>query len=298
MKRLDAPALPPWLSEQLPFERYAVQIDGHRLHVMEQGEGRPVLLLHGNPTWGYLWRKVAQELLGEPLRLVMPDLLGLGLSDKPREASAHSLAGHIDLIAKLIEGLDLQGAVGVGQDWGGPIVFGAFARVPERMAGMVVLNTVLGPPKPGFKSTAFHRFANGPFAPIAFRLFGFPQRALHTAQGDRSSIRGVVKRSYTWPLRGLANNVAPLALARLVPDRLDHPSIHELTALHAFVVGFQGPQAIVWGDRDPVLGKLRRRTERWLPDATVTVTQAGHFLQEEVPKEIADAVRDVVSRIP
>ena len=297
MKRLDAPALPAWLAGTLPFERYAVNIDGHRLHVMEQGEGRPVVLMHGNPTWAYLWRKVARELAGEPLRLVMPDLLGLGLSDKPRDPGVHTLGTHAGLMAKLIEGLDLQGAVAVGQDWGGPIVFGAFMRVPERMAGMVVLNTVLGPPSPGFKPAAFHRFAHGPLAPLAFRLFGFPQRWLHGAQGDRSSIRGEVKRAYVWPLKGLANNVAPLALARMVPDSLEHPSVGELETLNGFVKSFEGPQAIVWGDRDPVLGRLRRRTERWLPSATVTATEAGHFLQEEVPEKIAAAIRDVVRRI-
>jgi cis-3-alkyl-4-acyloxetan-2-one decarboxylase len=298
MKRLDAPSLPGWLAPELAdFTRYAVEIDGHRLHVMEQGEGRPVVLMHGNPTWGYLWRKVAKELLGEPVRLIVPDILGLGLSDKPRDAGVHQLATHTDLMSKLFEGLDLQGAIAVGQDWGGPIVFGGFARVPDRLAGIVVLNTVLGPPKAGFKSTAFHRFANSPLAPIGFRLLGFPQGWLHTAQGDRSSIRGAVRKAYVWPLRGLSNNVAPLALARMVPDSLEHPSIGELKAVQAFVTGFEGPKAIVWGDRDPVLGKLRRRTERWLPDAEVTVTQAGHFLQEEVPAEIAAAIRSVKERI-
>lgn len=298
MNRLEAPALPGWLAGQLEgLERYCVEIDGHRLHVMEQGEGQPVVLMHGNPTWGYLWRKVAAELRGEPFRLVMPDLLGLGLSDKPQDARVHRLALHAGLMARLIAGLDLEDAIAVGQDWGGPVVFGAFRREPQRMAGMVVLNTVLGPPKEGFKSTAFHRFANSPLAPIAFRLGGYPQRALHTAQGDKSSIRGEVRRAYTWPLRGLSRNVAPLALARMVPDSLDHPSVEELAELQAFVTGFEGPSAIVWGDRDPVLGRLRRRTERWLPNATVTATQAGHFLQEEVPMEIAAAIRDVAARI-
>ena len=297
MNRLPAPPLPDWLAPELPFDRYSVELDGHRLHVMEQGEGRPVVLVHGNPTWGFLWRKVMKELTGEPLRLVVPDLLGLGLSDKPRDPGVHTLETHAGLVAKLIEGLDLQGAVAVGQDWGGPIVFGAFSRVPERLGGMVVLNTVLGPPKPGFRPTAFHRFSSGPLAPLAYRVFGFPQRWLHSAQGDRRSIRGATRRAYVWPLKGLANNVAPLALARIVPDSTEHPSVPELEALHAFVTSFPGPKAIVWGDRDPVLGRLRRRTERWLPDATVTVTQAGHFLQEEVPGEIAAAIREVAGRV-
>ncbi len=288
--------IPAWLDEQLPFRHRDLQLGGHRIHVMEQGEGRPVLLSHGNPTWGYLWRKVAAELVGEPLRLVMPDLLGLGLSDKPQDPAVHTLAGHIGRMAELIRTLDLQDVIAVGQDWGGPIGIAPFIDMPERLGGLVVLNTVLGPPRPGFKPTTFHRFAHSPLAPIAFRGLGFPQRWLHTAQGDRSSIRGATRRAYTWPLRGTANNVAPLALARMVPDSMQHPSIEPLTRLQAFIEAYEGPAAIVWGDRDPVLGKLRPRIERWLPKAKVTVTQAGHFLQEEVPAEIAAGIRDVASR--
>lgn len=290
--------IPAWLEEQLPFRRSFVEIDGHRMHVMEQGEGRPVLMVHGNPTWGFLWRKVAAELVDEPLRLVMPDLLGLGLSDKPSDPAVHTLDGHIGRMSALIQQLDLHGVVAVGQDWGGPIGIAPFIDMPERLAGLVVLNTVLGPPRPGFSPTAFHRFAHGPLAPLVFRGFGFPQRWLHTVQGDRSSIRGEVRRAYTWPLRGRANNLAPLALARIVPASMESPSIAPLTRLRDFVQGYGGPSAIVWGDRDPVLGKLRPRIERWLPDARVTVTQAGHFLQEEVPVEIASAIRDVSSRCP
>ena len=79
----------------LPFERYTIEVDGHKLHVMEQGSGRPVLLLHGNPTWGFLYRKVAAELRNAGVRLVMPDLIGLGLSDKPRDPNAHTLRAQI-----------------------------------------------------------------------------------------------------------------------------------------------------------------------------------------------------------
>jgi cis-3-alkyl-4-acyloxetan-2-one decarboxylase len=118
---IPAPPLPAWLDRMVPFERSVVDLGEHRVHVMQAGSGRPVLMLHGNPTWGFLWRKVAAELRGEPLRLVMPDLVGLGFSDKPRDLAAHTLENHGRWMAALVERLDLRDLVFVGQDWGGPI---------------------------------------------------------------------------------------------------------------------------------------------------------------------------------
>jgi len=153
----------------------------------------------------------------------------------------------------------------------------------------------VSPPRAGFRPTRFHRFSRVPLvSDVAFRLLGFPQNALHRAQGDAASIRGDVARAYRYPLRRLRDNAAPLALARMVPDgRADHPSLVPLEHVQAFVTSFAGPVAIVWGDRDPVLGRLRKRIEALLPKAVVTRTEAGHFLQEEVPAEIAAAIRSV-----
>jgi haloalkane dehalogenase len=297
---VNPPALPRWIEDMLPpgGRRSLIDTGDGRMHVMEWGQGRPVLMLHGNPSWGFLYRKVVAELAGEPLRIVVPDLVGLGLSDKPRRADAHTIPAHGARVAALIDALDLRDLVFVGQDWGGPIGLHALHQRPGRLAGMVVLNTVLGPPKVGFKPTAFHRFANMPVvSELAFRALGLPERTMRLVQGDRASIRGRVSRAYVWPLRRLRDRTAPLALARMVPDSQQHWSIAPLRECEAVVTGFRGPAAIVWGDRDPVLGRVRTRCEALLPQAVVTRTKAGHFLQEEVPAEIADAVRGVARRI-
>jgi haloalkane dehalogenase len=264
------------------------------MHLMEAGQGRPVLLLHGNPTWSFLYRKVAAALAGDRLRLILPDLIGLGFSDKPRRGAEHRLESHALWLGALLDGLRLQDPILVVQDWGGPIALRALADRPGLAGGLVILNTVVGPPRPGFRPSFFHRLARLPVvSDLLFRGLGFPQNSLHRVQSDPKSIRGAVARAYRFPLAGLRNNVAPLALARMVPDSLDHPSIPALQKCQTFVEGFPGPLAVVWGDRDPVLGRVRSWIEKLLPRARVTRTPAGHFLPEEVPEEIAEAVRFV-----
>lgn len=266
---------------------------------MEWGTGLPVLMLHGNPTWGFLYRRVVAALGGQPLRAIVPDLAGLGFSDKPSDPSFHTLEGHARAIGALLDGLRLDAAAAVAQDWGGPIALRAFSERGGLLRGLVLLNTVVGPPRPGFRPTLFHRLARVPLvSDFVFRRCAFPQAYLRFAQGDRRSIAGDVARAYRYPLRGRANNLAPLALARMVPDGPGHPSIEALARCQEFVTGFDGPLEIVWGDRDPVLGRARRHLGRLLPRARVTATQAGHFLQEEVPTEIAAALLRVASEIP
>jgi pimeloyl-ACP methyl ester carboxylesterase len=299
VERFPAPPLPDWIARQLPpgLRRFRVDVGGYRMHVVEAGQGRPVLMLHGNPAWSFLYRKVAAAMAGDELRLVMPDLIGLGFSDRPRSASEHTLEAHARWLGALVDGLELRDLVYVGHDWGGPIGLLALADRPELASGLVILNTVVSPPRAGFRPTRFHRFSRVPLiSDVAFRLLGYPQNSLHRAQGDPGSIRGDVARAYRYPLRRLRDNAAPLTLARMVPDgRPGHPSLAPLERVQAFVTSFAGPVAIVWGDRDPVLGRALRRIEALLPDATVTHTQAGHFLQEEVPEDIAAAIRTVAA---
>ena len=299
MEKLPAPELPPWIAKEVPFTRYRIAVgDGLHMHVMETGRGRPVLMVHGNPTWGFLYRKVAMRLQGQRLRVIMPDLIGFGFSDKPRDFSMHTIRNHSKWLGSLIDQLDLDDLILVCQDWGGAIGVHPFTSRRDRLGGMVVLNTVLDAPSPGFKPTAFHRFSHVPLiSDFVFRVLPLPQAALHMAQGDKSTIRGDVARAYRYPLRHMRDRVAPLATARMAVDTMDHPSIPALEECAAFVRSFDGPKAIVWGRCDPILARALKRTKALLGDPPVTETQAGHFLQEEVPDEIAAAVLDVNRRL-
>ncbi len=267
------------------------------MHFIDHGpeRARPVLMLHGNPTWSFLWRKVINRL--PEMRCVAPDLLGFGLSDRLPRLEDHSVERHAEAIAELVEALELRGIVFVGQDWGGPIGARVCSMLPDRIAGVVLSNTaVVLPARP--RGTTFHRFARMPIiSDVVFRGLGFPQNILARVQGDRSSIQGVVAKAYTWPLRSLMDRAGPLALARMVPDGPDHPSMPALRHGESFMTSFAGPTALVWGTRDPILGKALARHEKAFPRAYVAATQAGHFTQEEIDEELAMAIEEVAVRI-
>jgi cis-3-alkyl-4-acyloxetan-2-one decarboxylase len=298
--------LPAWIASQLPAgaREREIATRGERMHVLEWGPecGHTIVLVHGNPTWGFLWRKVVAELrarpAGEALRLVVPDLIGLGRSSKPAAKSAHTLEHHGAWLGDVIDELVPGPLVLVAQDWGGPIGLYAMADRIARLRGLVLGNTAVSPPAPGFKPTLFHRLSQLPVASnVLFEWLGFPLGVLHTSQGDRSTIRGDVARAYRWPLRRRKDRAAPLALARMVPDSATkHPSLIALGRVDATFRSVQVPISLVWGKRDPILGRVINHLERMRPDAKVVRTGAGHFLQEEVPAELADAVLDVAAR--
>lgn len=310
----SAPAVPGWIAAMLPSSRGAYYLEqgpdaGRRLHYLdhldpldprEPGDAADrdptaVVMVHGNPTWSFLWRKVIAALPRR--RCVAPDLLGLGLSSMLPRLADHTLDRHADALVELLDALQLPRYVLVGQDWGGPMIAAIGARRPQRVAGVVLANTsVVLPKRP--RGTWFHRFARMPvISDLAFRELGFPQATLWTVQGDRRSLLGgKAAAAYRWPLRNRRDRIAPLALARMVPDGPDHPSMEPLRRGQAWLERFEGPMALVWGVRDPILGRALRRHEQAFPRAPVTTTTAGHFLQEEVPLALAAAIEDVLTR--
>jgi cis-3-alkyl-4-acyloxetan-2-one decarboxylase len=297
--------IPDWIARQLPPDarEHELATRGERMHVLEWGprDGHAIVMVHGNPTWGFLWRKVIAELRARPggdrLRFVVPDLIGLGLSTKPAKP-AHTLEHHGAWLGDVLDALVPGPLVMVGQDWGGPIGLYAMTDRRARLRGIVLGNTAVSPPAPGFKATPFHRLSQLPIVSnIVFEWLGFPLGVMHRTQGDRSSIRGEVARAYRWPLRRRADRAAPLALARMVPDSAErHPSLAGLRRVDELFRTAKVPIALVWGTKDPILGRVINHLERLRPDATIVRTGAGHFLQEEVPRELADAVLDVDRR--
>lgn len=290
-----APALPDWITVQFPYARRLFHNGPHTIHFVDEGSGPAVLLQHGNPTWSYLWRRVIARLIPGGIRVIAPDLVGLGLSSKPRDPSVHTLEFHANQVSALVAALQLDSLTVVGQDWGGPIVGLMAARHPQWIRGAVFANTMLAQPERPPRVTPFHRFANMPLiSDFAFKRLLFPIPVLHKVQGDRDSIGRREKRAYRYPLRRPADRVAPLAFARMVPLDLSHPTVQTLGEVDAWARNFSGPVRLVWGMQDPILGPSLKKMKELFPAAPVTETDAGHFLQEEVPMLLAEAILKVL----
>jgi haloalkane dehalogenase len=282
----------------MPFQRRVYRGGPYAIHFVDEGVGLPVLLQHGNPTWSYLWRKVIRRLAETGVRVVAPDLVGLGLSDKPRDAGVHTLTFHAQQIEGLLRALELDRVTIVGQDWGGPVLGLVAARNPELVHGAVFANTGLAAPRREGTLSWFHRLANMPLvSDLLFRWLNFPIPVMHRVQHDRSSIGRTEKKAYRYPLRKVGDRTAPLALARMVPTGLDHPSVEPMRQVEAWAGSFSGPVRLVWGRSDPILGRGLKSMRRLFPGAPVVETEAGHFLQEEVPEALAEAIQAVVSEV-
>lgn len=295
----EAFPLPDYAARQITaqYKSYFVEVEpGIKIHVLEVGSGFPVYMQHGNPTSGFLYRKVAQELPTYKLRLIMPTLAGLGFSSKI-PASSHTLENHIRWINTALQKLQLNQLVFVGQDWGGPIGMGALAKSPHLLQGAVVMNTGLTAPEEDMDLSRAHAIVKTPvigefLLGVVFSIFD----QLARLQGDPASITQDAIDLYARPVRESGNSKAPVALMRMVTDGPSHKTAPAMQTIEAYARGLNIPIELIWGMQDPVLSRGLPMMKQLFPQAPVTETDAGHFLQEEVPADIAAAILRVVEQ--
>jgi haloalkane dehalogenase len=269
-----------------PFSPHYFEWEGLRLHFLDEGEGRPVLLLHGEPDWSYLYRRMVPILAGH-FRVVAPDYAGFGRSDKPTEIEWYTYDRHVASIESLVEHLDLREAIVVVQDWGGPIGLRAAVEMRSRFAGLVVMNTGLfgsaGWPTPGF--LRWRRFAErvGLDLPVGRVMQSSVVRPLDDAT--------LAAYEAPWPVRESKAGVAAFPL--LVPISAEDPGSLALGRVAEELRGWQVPALVAWSDRDPIFPlEQGEAMARALPGAegVWVVEGAGHMLQEDRGEAIAEKV--------
>ena len=281
------------------YKSYFIEVEpGIKIHVLEIGEGYPVYLQHGNPTTGLLYRKVVESLPLDSVRAIMPTMVGLGFSTKV-PASEHTLDNHMRWMNSVLKTLNLTEVVFVGQDWGGPVGMGALSLSPGVLKGAVVMNTGVRAPRVPMDLSRAHALVKTPLVgellveampPLFFSR-------LAEVQGDPATMPPQVMDLYRRPLQGSGNAKATLALMRMVADGPDHASSPALRDIERYVEGLDIPAELVWGMNDPILARGLPVMQKMLPTAPVIETEAGHFLQEEVPEIIAAAVLRIVERV-
>jgi haloalkane dehalogenase len=278
---------PAWLSNQLyPFESHYAELDGNSVHYVDEGSGSPLLLLHGNPTWSFLYRDVIKGLR-DRYRCIAPDYPGFGLS---RAAPGHGFtpAEHATVIERFVEALDLSGVTMMVQDWGGPIGFAVATRQPERFSAFVIGNTWAWPKSdPG--TQVFSRVLGGPLGGYLILRRNFFVEKIVPGNVKRHKLAPEVMDHYRAPF--------PTAESR----RPLHVFPREILASRPFLAEIeQGlgrlsdrPALLVWPTRDIAFKEPeRRRWEQLFPNhRTVILEGAGHYIQEDSAPEIVGAIR-------
>jgi len=293
MNNLSYNTIPEWIQRRLPYNHYNINVNGKNMHVMEKGKGKPIVLVHGNPMWGYLYKKVLDQINSSEVRLIVPDLIGFGFSDKIK-IGEHSLEAHTEWMSNFFKTIKEDSIGLVIHDWGGMIGVAGAMRAGKKINGLVVMNTSVTAPKDGFNPTWFHNLSQMPIiSDLLFRIFNFPQAYLGLFQGIPNSYSKEDLRSYKYPLRKFTDNIGPLALARMVPNNMSHPSVAIEKEVEEFLRSYKGPAEIVWGMNDSVMWKLRRRTERLFPQAKTVKTDAGHFVQQESPEKVVESMKKI-----
>lgn len=258
-----------------PFAPHYVEQDGLRLHYLDEGEGDPVLLLHGEPTWSFLYRKLIPPLAGVA-RCVAPDYLGFGRSDKPTDRGWYSYDRHSESLARFVRELDLQKITVVVQDWGGPLGFRFAVENPERVARLVVMNTGIGARAPNEEWLRFQAFMRRVDTEIV------PGQLVSMSLVQPTTDEVIA--GYDAPFPVPESRIGVVQFPELVATSADHPSGPAMLAVREQLRGFDRPALVLFGDSDPifprkaaeVMAELLPRSELDPP-----IAGAGHFLQED-----------------
>jgi haloalkane dehalogenase len=258
------------------------------MHYVDEGQGKPVLLLHGEPTSSFLWRKIIPQLPG---RKVAPDLIGFGRSDKPAEIGWYSYDRHVESVARLVEELDLTDLTLVVHDWGGPIGLRFAVEHPERVERLVILNTGIGGGRP--PSETWLRFRA-----VVRELGGALDIGRLVEAGTAQGLDDEVRAAYDAAFPTPESKAGALAFPELVPTEPDHPNTAPMNRVRDALRDWRKPTLVVWGAEDTVLPQqYAQGFVELIPGARgpVLIEGAGHFLQEDRPDEVAEAIRDFLA---
>lgn len=271
-----------------------LEINGARVHYLDEGAGEVILCLHGEPTWSFLYRKMIPILAGSG-RVIAPDFIGFGKSDKYTEMSDYSFQMHRDTLTTFIEKLDLHNITVIVQDWGGLLGLRVATEMPQRFARLVILNTFLptGEEKPS----------------RAFKVWqAYSQRADVLDIGrviDSACITDLsdeVIRGYEAPFPGKEYMAGAKIFPSLVPTEPHHPGVDSMKHARAVLSHWTKPAIVMFSDKDPILGGADKFFRRLIPTTQdqpeITIHNAGHFLQEDKGEEIAQHIVEFITRTP
>lgn len=269
-----------------PFESRFLDLDSHHLHYIDEGQGDPLLMLHGNPSWSFYYRNLVKGLRSQ-YRCVVPDHIGCGLSDKPQDYH-YTLSQHIDNLAALVDHLNLDKITLVLHDWGGAIGMGFAVRYPEKIKRLVIFNTAAFiADRIPFSINICRNSVIGPLAILKFNMFA--KMAASWASKVAGRLNGRVRKAYLAPYNSPENRIANLRFVQDIPMSPDIPSYPIVEQIESQLGYFRDrPVMLVWGMKDFCFNDYYlERWKKYFPNAEVhEVARAGHYVVEDADEEI------------
>jgi len=283
-----------------PFAPRYLIVNGFRMHFVDEGDGNPILFVHGDPTWSYLWRRFIPAL-SRRHRCVVPDQMGMGKSEVPQDAGRYRLVHHVANLESLLLQLDLRELTLVLHDWGGPVGLGVATRHRQRIRRLVLMNTwAFAPWLAGPLPRLLEIIRSSRGEHFVLRKNGYVEAALRAGSAHPESLTSAALAAYLAPFPTPASRLALLCWSRDIPVAEDDPSFAEMQRIErALPTVADLPTLIVWGMRDSVLPEaVLTRWQRALPGARVsTLADAGHFLQEDAPAPALRAVEEFLATL-
>ena len=278
-----------------PFENHWLELDELRLHYLDEGSGEAVVAVHGNPTWSFYYRDLVRDLRDE-YRVIVPDHMGCGLSDKPGDdAYEYTLNRRIGDFSRLMDDLGLDDINLVVHDWGGMIGLGWAVRNPERIKRLVILNTAAFhlPKSKGFPWQLW-MVRDTPLGPLMVRGFNAFARGATRAACTRKSLSKEVRDAYCAPYDSWADRIATLRFVQDIPLGPGDPGYDIVSDTAARLEVFrERPVLVCWGDKDFVFDQhFLAEWQRILPGADVhRFADCGHYIFEDASEEILPLIR-------
>jgi len=278
-----------------PFEKHWLELDDLRLHYLDEGSGEPVVAVHGNPTWSFYYRDLVRELRDD-YRVIVPDHMGCGLSDKPGDdAYDYTLSRRIEDFSRLMDDLGLDDVNLVVHDWGGIIGLGWAVRNPERVKRLVIFNTAaFHLPKTKSFPWQLWMVRDTPLGPLMVQgLNGFARGASHLAC-TRKKLSNEVRDAYCAPYDSWADRIATLRFVQDIPLGPGDPGYDIVSDTAERLEVFRDrPVLVCWGGKDFVFDHhFLAEWQRILPEADVhRFADCGHYILEDASEEIIPLIR-------